>query len=211
MNSPKIYAINHCQYGKILSRRLFPRMGVKQRGFSFLELVLVIMIISLLFILAIDKLLILRVEAERTTMQQVLGSLRSAMSIDIAAKISGNNIQSIAESEGENPMQWLSERPENYIGVKNEAEPTDIEPGNWYFDKYYGLLIYRVSNAEYFKSSLNGPAIARFRVELDFTDNDDDGEYYPDIDEIHGLRLAAVEPYKWLNEPVTVEDYIHNK
>jgi len=148
----------------------------------------------------------LRVDAERTTMQQVLGSLRSGMSIDIADKITKNTIHEIAESVGQNPMIWLSERPENYIGVKNEADPTDIEPGNWYFDEYYGYLIYRVSNAEYFKNSKQSTAIARFRVELDYTDNDDDGEYYPDIDEIHGLRLAAVEPYQWLNEPVAVED-----
>jgi len=48
-------------------------------------------------------------------------------------------------------------------------------------------------------------------VVLDYTDIDDDGEYTAGIDEIHGLGLAAVEPYKWVNEPVTVEDYTHNK
>ena len=206
MNLPKIYAITYCEHDKLSLQRRSNSIKVKQQGFSFLELVLVISIISLLFVLAIDRLLILRVDAERTTMQQVLGSLRSGMSIDIADKITKNNIQEIAESEGKNPMMWLSERPENYLGVKNEADPTDIEPGNWYFDEYYGYLIYRVSSAEYFKNSKFTPAIARFRIELDYTDNDDDGEYYPSIDEIHGLRLAAVEPYKWLNEPVAIED-----
>ncbi len=211
MNLPKICAITYCERGKLSSSQPFSNIKGKQYGFSYLELILVISVISLLFILAIDRLLILRVDAERTTMLQVLGSLRSGMSIDIATKIAENNIQGIAESRGKNPMIWLSERPENYIGVKNEADPADIEPGNWYFDQYYGYLIYRVSNAEYFKNSKNGPAIARFRVELDYTDIDDDGEYNANIDEIHGLRLAAVEPYKWLNEPVTVEDYTHNK
>lgn len=203
MKLPKICAITHCDCREILSRQ----PARKQRGFSLLELVLVISIIGLLFVLAIDRLLILQVEAERTAMQQVLGSLRSAMSIDIASKITGNNIQAIAEAEGKNPMQWLSERPENYIGLKNEADAIDINPGHWYFDQYYGYLIYRVRNADYFKSSRNGADIARFQVELDYTDTDDDGEYSPGIDKIHGLRLAAVEPYEWLNEPVTVEDY----
>lgn len=172
---------------------------------------MVISLIGLLFVLAIDRLLILRVEAERAAMEQVLGGLRSAMSIDIASKIAGNNIPAIAEAEGKNPMLWLSERPENYIGLKNEADPADVGPGSWYFDQYYGYLIYRVRNAEYFQSGLNGPAVARFRVELDYTDINDDGEYHAGIDDIHGLRLAAVEPYKWLNEPVTVEDYTHNQ
>lgn len=190
-----------------ISQQPFRNGESGQRGFSFLELVLVISIISLLFVLAIDRLLVLRVDAERTAMQQILGTLRSAMSLDIASKITGNNIPAIAEAEGENPMQWLSQQPENYIGVKNEADPADIEPGSWYFDQYYGYLIYRVNNAEYFKSGLNGADVARFQLELDYTDVDDDGEYSAGIDEIHGLRLAAVEPYKWLNKPVTVEDY----
>lgn len=211
MKQPNIYAITHCEGEEIVSRQPHRDRAGRQQGFSLLELVLVISIIGLLFVLAIDRLLILRVEAERTAMEQVLGGLRSAMSIDIAGKIAGNDIPAIAEAEGTNPMLWLSERPENYIGLKIEADPADVKPGQWYFDQYYGYLIYRVINAEYFQGGLNGAAVARFRVELDYTDIDDDGKYHADIDEIHGLRLAAVEPYKWLNEPVTVEDYAHSQ
>ena len=199
MALPHKYAITCCKHTK------------RQRGFSLLELALVISIIGLLLALAVDRLLILSVEAERTSMEQVLGSLRSAMTIDIAAKIAGNNVDKIADSKGINPMTWLSERPKNYVGIKNEADPVDITSGSWYFDQHYGYLIYRVNSVKYFKNSQNAHAVARFLVELDYTDNDDDGEYNPDIDEIHGLRLAAVEPYQWLNEPVTVDDYTHNQ
>lgn len=178
-----------------------------QQGFSFLELVLVISIIGLLFTLAADRLLILQVEAERTAMQQVLGTIRSAMNLNVATHIARDNIDELANAEASNPMDWLSQTPDNYIGVRNEADPSDIESGKWYYDKYHELLIYRVTNSEYYESDLKGPARARFRVELSYTDNNDDGQYSANTDEIHGLKLAAVEPYKWLNKPVDIEDY----
>ena len=184
---------------------------MKQRGFSFLELILVIAIISLLFTVAVDKLLILKVEAERTAMAQILGSLRSAMGIQVASHISNDTIKELIESENSNPMDWLSEKPENYIGVLDEPDPTDIELRSWYFDSYNKHLVYRVSSGEYFKSSLKGAKRARFRVNLDYTDVNEDGEFNENIDEIHGLTLQSIEPYKWLAEPIDINDYVSPK
>ena len=183
----------------------------KETGFSFLELVLVIAIIGLLFTVAVDKLLVLKVEAERTAMAQILGSLRSAMGIQVASHISSDTIEELIESANSNPMDWLSEKPENYIGVLDEPDPADVEIRTWYFDNYNKHLVYRVSSGEYFKSSLNGAKRARFRVNLDYTDVDEDGEFNQDIDEIHGLTLQSIEPYQWLAEPIDINDYVSPK
>ena len=179
----------------------------KQHGFSLLELVLVITIIGLLFTVAIDRLLILKVEAERAAMQQIIGSLRSAMSIQVAKKISSGNIDKLAEMAGANPMDWLSEKPDNYIGFKDEPDPADIKGYTWYFDSYNKWLVYRVSNSQYFSSPLKGTARARFKVNFDYTDTNENGDFDPNIDEIHGLTLKSVEPYTWLAEPIDVKDY----
>jgi len=180
----------------------------KEAGFSFLELILVIAIIGLLFSVAVDKLVVLKAEAERTAMSQILGSLRSAMGIQIASHISNGTIEKLVESINSNPMDWLSEKPENYIGVLNEPDPNDVESRQWYFDSYNKYLVYRVSNSEYFKSTLKGAKRARFRVNLDYTDNNENGKYSPGIDEIHGLTLLSIEPYEWLAEPVDIKDYV---
>ncbi len=179
----------------------------KQRGFSLLELVLVVAIISLLFVVAVDKLLILKVEAERTAMAQILGSLRSAMGIQVASHISKNKVDELIELTDSNPMDWLAEKPENYIGVLDEPDPADIKIRTWYFDSYNKYLVYRVSSSGYFKSSLKGVKRARFRVNLDYTDVDGDGEFNQEIDKIHGLTLKNVEPYQWLAEPIDINDY----
>ena len=180
----------------------------KQHGFSLLELVLVIAIISLLFTVAVDKLLILKVEAERTAMEQILGSLRSAMGIQVAAHISRNTIEELVESANSNPMDWLSEKPENYIGTLDEPDPADVEIRTWYFDSYNKHLVYRVSSGDYFQNALKGVKRARFRVDLDYTDVNEDGKFNQDIDKIHGLTLKSIEPYQWLAEPIEINDYV---
>jgi len=184
---------------------------IRQRGFSFLELILVIILIGILFTVAVDRLLILKIEAERTSMEQMLGVLRSAMTIEVAKHIARDNLNDLKSAEGQNPMKWLSTKPENYIGIKDEPDPADIEGYQWYFDSYNNWLVYRVGNTDYFKSSVKGPSRARFRVNLDYTDNNENGEFEPEIDEIHGLTLQSVEPYTWLAEPININDYASNK
>ena len=96
----------------------------KECGFSLLELILVIAIISVLFTVAVDKLLILKVEAERTAMSQILGSLRSAMGIQVASHISKDRVNELTESVNSNPMDWLSENPKTMsVYWMNQIQP----------------------------------------------------------------------------------------
>lgn len=190
---------------------IYERRGLdsrKQGGFSFLELIIVIVIISILFTVAVDKLLVLKVEAERTAMAQILGSLRSAMAIQVASHISSDRVSELANNVNANPMDWLSEKPNNYIGTLDEPDPADVQASQWYFDSYNKWLVYRVNHGDYFSSTLKGPKRARFRINLDYTDSDGDGEYNANIDEIHGLMLESMEPYQWLAEPVDIKDYV---
>jgi len=167
------------------------------RGFSLLELVIVIVIISLLLTFAIDRLLLLRVEAERVAMQQTLGSLRSGLSIGVAELISRGRPMDAAKSVGSNPMNRLAEKPDNYLGELYGPDPAALEPGSWYFDSRDRVLVYLVRNAEYFSSPLPGPARARFAIRPDFDDRNGNGRYDPAVDELRGLRLAALEPFSW--------------
>lgn len=182
----------------------------RQHGFSFLELILVIIIISVLFSFAIDRFLILKVEAERTAMAQIIGALRSAMGIQVAKKISSGKVSELPGMADSNPMDWLSEKPDNYIGIKDEPDPADILSYQWYFDSYNNWLVYRVGNVKYFSSQVKGATRARFRINLDYTDNNENGEFDQNIDEIHGLTLKSVEPYSWLVEPINIYDYASN-
>jgi prepilin-type N-terminal cleavage/methylation domain-containing protein len=170
-----------------------------QRGFSLLELVIVIAIIVLLLVIAVDKLLPLRVDAERTAMENVLGALKSALNIEVAAHIARGQIPLLVSLQDSNPMNRLSEQPKNYAGEFDAPDPAVIEGGQWYFDRHDHTLVYRVSNVESFQTPLSGPARARFAVRLDYDDMNGNSSFDMGVDAIRGVRLEALETYSWID------------
>lgn len=168
-----------------------------KRGFSLLELLIVIVIISLLLVVAIDRLLRLRFEAERVTVQSVIAALRSALYIEFAAAAARGQLQRMDTARGSNPMLWLAERPDSYAGEFFGADPALFEPGTWYFDTRDRALVYLVRFPEQFVTSLSGPPRARLAVEPDYDDLDRNGRFDPGRDPVRGLKLVPLEPFYW--------------
>jgi general secretion pathway protein G len=164
------------------------------RGFSLLELAVVVSIIAVLATVALARLWALQVDAERVAMEQVLGILRSAIGMKVAESVVRNRVASIADLEGSNPMDLLAETPGNYLGVLNGANPASIDRGNWYFDATDRVLVYRVRNEANFTSALGAPARARFMVRV-VRGVPERGR--PAL--IEGVRLAPLESYKWVD------------
>lgn len=169
----------------------------KRSGFSLLELVIVIVLISVLLAVAIDRLLLMKAQAERGAMEQVLGNIRSGITIRLAELAIRNKLSQSASLVGTNPMLVLSEKPQNYLGELFGANPASLEPGNWYFDSRDGVLCYLVDSDDYFETAFPTPPRARFRIEPVFEDVNLNGRYDAGVDILRGLHLAPVEPYRW--------------
>ena len=167
------------------------------RGFSLLELVVVIVIISVLLVMAISRLLALQVDAERVTMETVAGVLRSAIGMKVAQAIVEMKVADLSAMEGGNPMDLLAETPHNYLGERDGVDPATLEDGNWYFDKRAGTLVYLVRNKSFFTDGLANPPRARFALRLVYSDKNGNGVFNPGVDVIEGLRLSPVEAYSW--------------
>jgi prepilin-type N-terminal cleavage/methylation domain-containing protein len=168
------------------------RVCVAQRraygaGFSLLELVVVIVIIALLATLALERLWAMRVDAERVAIEQTVGALRSALGIKVAAYLARGDVAALEALEGSNPMDRLSEVPENYLGALAGPDPASIEGGHWYFDTVSRRLVYRVHNEGYFSSGAGLPARAQFAVRRVFDEQN----------RLAGVRLEAFESYAW--------------
>lgn len=169
-----------------------------ERGFSLLELVIVIVIVSVLLAFAVDRMARLRFEAERVMMETMLTGLRSALTIEFTGgALRGRPGATAAMAAGSNPMKLLVERPDTYAGEYAAADPGAVAPGTWYFDTRERHLVYVVRFPEYFESGVSGRPRARFRVVPDFDDLDGDGRFDPARDSARGLRLVPVEPYRW--------------
>jgi type II secretory pathway pseudopilin PulG len=169
-------------------------MSVASRASSWS---IVIVIVSLLAVIATDRLLKLRFEAERVTVESVVGGMRSALYIDFAAAAARGQTERIDTALGSNPMLRLSEKPGSYAGEFYGPDPAVFAPGTWYFDTRDHAIVYIVRFPEQFVTGLNGPPRARFTVEPDYEDIDGNGRFDPGRDPVLGLKLVPLEPYSW--------------
>ena len=173
------------------------RPAQRSAGFSLLELVVVIVLISVLLAVAIDRLLVMKAQAESRAMEQVVGNIRSAITIRIVTLLVRSRTAEVADLAGSNPMLTLAETPQNYLGELFGPDPATLAPGSWYFDTRDRALVYLVESADYFESRLGPPGRARFTILPVFEDRNGNGRFDRDADALRGMRLAPVEPYVW--------------
>jgi len=171
-----------------------------ERGFSLLELLIIIVIVSVLLVVAIDRLLVLRFEAERATVQTVIGAMRSALYIEFAAAAARGEIGRMDKAQGSNPMTHLAEKPEGYAGEFYGPDPKVFEPGTWYFDLRDRALVYVVRFPQQFVTPLAGPPRLRLMVEPDYDDLDRNGRFDAGRDPVRGLKIVPLEPFFWKPE-----------
>ena len=127
----------------------------KQRGFTFLELAVVIAVISALAVVALNYYYKLMVDIERTAMEQDLGAIRTAISMQVVGHFSAGKMPDLSKLVDSNPMDLLAEKPENYLGVISHYKLEELEKGSWFYDSQAQTLIYLVRNQVYFEADLS--------------------------------------------------------
>ena len=176
----------------------------RARGFTYLELVFVIIILSLLYVFGIDKLLKLRVDAEAAGLAYAISGLQVALSLQMAEMVARGEMHKLSMLVGQNPMDWLLQTPEGYVGKRSPQQVGDVEPGQWYFDEAAGELVYRVRFVRYFQADQGDSPEVRLKVGLIFADKNRNGRFDRQKDDVQGVRLQTVTPYRWLDEPKKV-------
>lgn len=125
-----------------------------QKGFTLIELVVVMVILALLAAVAVPKFIELQKQAEAASVKNVLGSVRSALSLRVArALANGEDLSTLAYNgtAALNPMDdLLSNKPESYIGVVNGNQAAT--PNGIWYDRAQGgtdhWLMYKVKNQD---------------------------------------------------------------
>jgi general secretion pathway protein G len=168
-------------------------------GFSAFELAVLISIVAAALLFLSSRLQAVRIQAERITMEHVLGALRSAVTVEFASHVVRGTQHDLTSLEGTNPIDRLAEIPGNYLGAFDAPDPWRIDEGYWYFDLGQRLLVYRVRHKGSFETSLPGPARAQFKLEFLYADRNLSGKYEPAEDELQGLTVAPVEAYRWIH------------
>ncbi len=165
------------------------------RGFTLIEFVVVISLISILGVIVLDRYWKWRAAAEQVAVETIVGNLKSTIGMEVARRALHNELHLIPNLVSRNPMELLAQKPNNYRG---ESATPISEPQVWYYDKTRRELIYNLSKDNSTDSSTAQSAHheIRLRVELIFNDKNRNGQY--DKGEgIAGLDINPVQPYQW--------------
>lgn len=101
-------------------------INFRQRGFSLIELIILVVILGLLSAAAIAKYVSLTKDAEQANFNAVLGSLRSALNIYAAKQLTSG-----LPIAAHNPFDDLGNKPSNYAGAFGDVDVGNCAPGQW--------------------------------------------------------------------------------
>ena len=170
----------------------------RNKGFTLIELVVVMIIISTLLAVLADRMWTYQEAAEKAAMEQMAGTLRSALHFQIADRLLNGKASDMAELAQDNPMQWLAAPPANYLGDRFAPKSGAVSKGNWYFDLKDRHLVYVVSRGEHFTPNKQGRKEVRYAVRLVFSNKTPQaGLENAAKQDINGVILALTEPYQW--------------
>ncbi|MGI9248624.1 MAG: type II secretion system protein [Woeseiaceae bacterium] len=172
---------------------------VSNRGFSFLELVVVIAMIGTLIAVATTRLLPYIDEAERVAVLRVEGQLRSTINMEAAKRIVRGQSGSLTDLDGSNPVKFLLEPPKNYVGEYLQADIEQAPTRRWYFEQDRQRLVYRLGapfGLPAHDESVQDPA---FEVRVAYADTNGNGVFEAQRDELYGVRLHRVAGVQWLS------------
>lgn len=135
-----------------------------QKGFKLLELAVATAIFAILVTLLLQRLWFYQEQAEQVAFKQVVANVRAALDIQLAqGHLPGHHVDLTMLSQ-QNPLDWLAEKPANYLGEFNGAPPVKAGGGYWYFDRNANSLIYLLKIRESFGTQQLKPL--KFKVEL---------------------------------------------
>jgi len=164
------------------------------RGFTLIELVIVICIISILAGLFFKRVLFYQEMAEKAAVQQVVGALQTALILQFGHRMASGLGGSEKDIVKENPMDWLMQKPGNYAGELKQVDLAKMVPGTWVFDQSTQELIYYPDHAEHFKPSNSDAKWIRYKTRFLYQPNSRNKK----IQEFAGLIISPVEPFQWL-------------
>jgi len=166
------------------------------RGFTLIELVIVIVIIAILMGLFMNRFVYYQEQAEKIAMEEVVGVIQSSLTMQYGQITTRGKSSDVTALVKDNPINLLQKRPSNYAGEFYEASLQSAPPGNWLFDLKTQELIYLPRNTDNFRLGADGKPWVRFHTVAAFEPSRLPSQQNSPP-ELTGLLFEAVEPYSW--------------
>ena len=138
----------------------------RARGFTLIELVVVISVVALLFGVALERLQRYQELAERVALERNLAAMNVALTHKFASLVIAGRAAEIEKDVGANPIRLLARAPENYLGELSAPDTTALAAGSWFFDRQAGELVYLPARTRYVSFPPGSQGRLRFRISL---------------------------------------------
>jgi type II secretory pathway pseudopilin PulG len=158
-----------------------------------LELTLVVLIVSVLVVLAFERIAALRAEMERASVQQTVAAMQTALALEFARRASLPDTPPAAGLVGANALRMLDPPPSGYQPRARHADWEQAPHGTWFFDPERGAMVYRASVPAALPGDGERP-IAAWKARAEGRDLDGDGTVEPGTEPVTGIRLVRLPP-----------------
>ncbi|GAB3451964.1 hypothetical protein GCM10027321_00070 [Massilia terrae] len=137
--------------------------SVRVRGFVLLQSTIALMVAAVLITVMLVRTRQYNDEAELQSVKLTVNILRGALGLRLV-EARGQGAAAINRVAEENPFDWLSRKPENYLGEYYSPELKEMPPGNWLFDRRDRSLVYLLKSHRSFASEASN--FLKFKVEF---------------------------------------------
>jgi prepilin-type N-terminal cleavage/methylation domain-containing protein len=176
---------------------LSPQHFVK--GFTLLELIVVICVISILVGELLKRVPIYTEQAEQAAMEQTVGAMQSALTMRVGSLMTHGAAteKELKALASDNPLEWLQQKPKNYAGEFFNPTPKTVAPGQWMFDLKSRDLIYVVDRSGHFTPGKDGQKWIRFHVKFEYEAST--GSAAGGNKGLASALFEPTEPYRWFD------------
>ena len=136
----------------------------RQRGFTLFELAVAVSVIAVLAVVLLGRLEVVQQEAERVAVQQTLLALRAGLRMQVLELYASDRQNQVPALAGQNPIDWLAEKPANYLGAYMAPEMEKLPPSHWFFNRSNAELVYILNRGNTFNGYHS--ELLRFKVSL---------------------------------------------
>ena len=165
-------------------------MRRRRSGYSLFELAVALSLLSILIAVFLDRAAVYQEMAEKAAMEQVALDLRSSVNLKVAELVLENRFADLVRLSGQNPMDLLTARPANYLGVLPDAAAPGSVKGKWYFDKELKETVYCPDLGRNFNVDSGGARCVAWKIVLV-------GKGALKSETPQWARFELVRPYHW--------------
>jgi prepilin-type N-terminal cleavage/methylation domain-containing protein len=137
---------------------------MRSRGFTLIEMLVVLCAVALLFGVALDRLLRYQELGERAALEQNIAAMNTALTMKFAGYVISGKPAAVEAQVGSNPIDLLARAPENYLGELLDPDRKTLPSRSWYFDRRSRELVYLPGRSRYLTTASQDGL--RFRISL---------------------------------------------